>query len=179
MKVTMVNSGLKGLNTSHHTDYMRHGIGDVHQLLLSTFLSWRWFIFNILEGSCCMVLVEWYRYTSFPAVLYIIQVTVIIIVCPADTRRWPNVRLLLGRRRRRWPNINPTLGQRIVSAGHVYNVSYQKYHNKEVMICRWKQRCSLQRFKWVWSRWKCVVNVAPHRKIRIRDTPFDIWGGGA
>ena len=53
---------------------------------------------------------------------------------PANTRRWPNVWLMLGQRRRRWarnspplgqrlvflrrwPNITPTLGQRLVFAG--------------------------------------------------------------
>ena len=36
---------------------------------------------------------------------------------PANTRRWPNVDLMLGQRRRRWANINPTLGQRLVFAG--------------------------------------------------------------
>ena len=30
-------------------------------------------------------------------------------LCPANTRRWPNIGLMLGQRRRRWPNINPTL----------------------------------------------------------------------
>ena len=37
--------------------------------------------------------------------------------CPENTRRWPNVRLMLAQRLRRWPNINPTLGQRLVFAG--------------------------------------------------------------
>ena len=36
---------------------------------------------------------------------------------PANTRRWPNVGLILAHRLRRWPNINPTLGQRLVFAG--------------------------------------------------------------
>ena len=36
---------------------------------------------------------------------------------PANTRRWPNVGLLLGQRRRRWPNSKPTLGQRLIFAG--------------------------------------------------------------
>ena len=36
---------------------------------------------------------------------------------PANTRRWPNVGLMLGQRRRRWANISPTLGQCIVFAG--------------------------------------------------------------
>ena len=34
---------------------------------------------------------------------------------PANTRRWPNVGLLVGQRRRRWPNGNPELGQGLVS----------------------------------------------------------------
>ena len=34
--------------------------------------------------------------------------------CPANTRRWPNVGLLLDQRRRRWVNIKPTLCQRLV-----------------------------------------------------------------
>ena len=35
----------------------------------------------------------------------------------ANTRRWPNVGLMLGQRRRRWASISPTVGQRIVFAG--------------------------------------------------------------
>ena len=35
-----------------------------------------------------------------------------------NTRRWPNVRLMLGQRRRRWANVTPTLGQRLVFAGY-------------------------------------------------------------
>ena len=44
---------------------------------------------------------------------------------PANTRRWPSARLMLGQRRRanasclreRWATISPTLGQRHVFAG--------------------------------------------------------------
>ena len=36
---------------------------------------------------------------------------------PADTKRWPNVVLMLYHSLRRWPNIKTTLGQRLVSAG--------------------------------------------------------------
>ena len=36
---------------------------------------------------------------------------------PANTRRWPNVVLMLGRRRRRRANIKTTLGQCLVIAG--------------------------------------------------------------
>ena len=36
---------------------------------------------------------------------------------PANTRRQPNVGLMLAHRLRRWPNINSTLGQRVVFAG--------------------------------------------------------------
>ena len=36
---------------------------------------------------------------------------------PANTNRWPNVRLMLGQRQRRWANIKPTLGQRLVCTG--------------------------------------------------------------
>ena len=36
---------------------------------------------------------------------------------PANTRRWLNAGLMLGRRRRRLPNIKPALGQRLVFAG--------------------------------------------------------------
>ena len=38
--------------------------------------------------------------------------------CPANTRRWPNVGLMLARRRRRWANLSPTLDQRLEFAGH-------------------------------------------------------------
>ena len=37
---------------------------------------------------------------------------------PANTRRWPNVGLMLGQRRRRWANVSPTLGQHLVFAGY-------------------------------------------------------------
>ena len=36
---------------------------------------------------------------------------------PANTRRWPNVGLMLGQRRRRWANVCPTFVQRLVFAG--------------------------------------------------------------
>ena len=36
---------------------------------------------------------------------------------PANTRHWPNVILMLGRRRRRWANIKTTLGKWLVFAG--------------------------------------------------------------
>ena len=35
---------------------------------------------------------------------------------PANTRRWPNVGLILAHRLRRWPNLSPTLSQRLVFA---------------------------------------------------------------
>ena len=35
----------------------------------------------------------------------------------ANTKRWPNVGLMLAHRLRRWPNLSPTLGQRVVLAG--------------------------------------------------------------
>ena len=38
---------------------------------------------------------------------------------PANMRRWPNVCLLLDRRRKRWANSEPTLGQRLMFAGDV------------------------------------------------------------
>ena len=38
-------------------------------------------------------------------------------MCPANTRHWPNVGSLLGKRRRRWPNNELTLGQCLVFAG--------------------------------------------------------------
>ena len=38
--------------------------------------------------------------------------------CPTNTRRWPNVGLMLVQRRRRWANMKPTLGRRHVFAGY-------------------------------------------------------------
>ena len=41
-----------------------------------------------------------------------------IMYCgPANTRRWPNVGVLLVHRLRRWTNTTPTLGQPLVFAG--------------------------------------------------------------
>ena len=37
---------------------------------------------------------------------------------PSNTRRRPNVGLMLDQRLRRWPNNNTLLGQRLVLAGH-------------------------------------------------------------
>ena len=37
--------------------------------------------------------------------------------CPTNTRRWPNVRLLLVQRLRLWTNITPTLGRRFLFTG--------------------------------------------------------------
>ena len=39
-----------------------------------------------------------------------------VTIYPANMRRLPNVRLMLGQRRRRFANINPTLGQRLLFA---------------------------------------------------------------
>ena len=39
------------------------------------------------------------------------------VIYPANTRRSPNVGLMLGHRLRRWSNITPTLGERLVFAG--------------------------------------------------------------
>ena len=35
---------------------------------------------------------------------------------PTNTRRWPNVGLLLGQGRERWANSKPTMGQRLIIA---------------------------------------------------------------
>ena len=42
-----------------------------------------------------------------------------MIYNPANTRRWPNVGLLLVHRLRHWPNVETTLGQRLVFAGRL------------------------------------------------------------
>ena len=38
---------------------------------------------------------------------------------PANTRRWPNIELMLVHRLRRWTNISPTFDQRLVFAGSI------------------------------------------------------------
>ena len=57
---------------------------------------------------------------------------------PAYTRRWPNVGLILDRRRRRRANIKPTLGQRFVFAvkGYVYVLVLVDAVNNEKRLLR-------------------------------------------
>ena len=43
------------------------------------------------------------------------------VILPANTRNFPNVVLMLGRRRRRRANINPAMGQCIVFAILLHN----------------------------------------------------------
>ena len=52
-----------------------------------------------------------------------------LVLYSANTRRWPNVELLLGRRRRRRANFNSTLGQSLVLAGykHIIYILYNNY----------------------------------------------------
>ena len=49
---------------------------------------------------------------------------------PGNTRRWPNIVLLLDQRWRRWANIKPTLGQRLVFPGLVVLNSILCYHHQ-------------------------------------------------
>ena len=48
---------------------------------------------------------------------------------PSNTRRWPNVELMLAHRLRRWPNISPTLGQRLMFAGKKTRYNIPKFDN--------------------------------------------------
>ena len=69
---------------------------------------------------------------------------------PENTRRWPNVGLMLGHGRRRWANIYPTLGQRLVIAGillwlrQIHWGIWQKTHYKQ--WCYWWDKCD-------WIHW--------------------------
>ena len=63
--------------------------------------------------------------------------TNIIIPDPANTRRWSNVSLLLGRRSRRRANGKPTLVQRLMFAGKVAmliapNLEFKNYQSLDL-----------------------------------------------
>ena len=58
----------------------------------------------------------------------------LIAYIPANTRRSPNVGLLLAHRLRRWPNINPTLGERLVFAGIFTSLTFTADLNQIIII---------------------------------------------
>ena len=95
---------------------------------------------------------------------------------PAEhhTRRWSNVRSMLGQRRRRWTNIDPTLDQWFVFAGT--NLAW-----KETLCHRWfndGQRRRHNRYNndiYKKPRWwflKYILNSV------IRESPFNYLEGG-
>ena len=57
---------------------------------------------------------------------------------PANTRRWPNVGLMLAQRRRRWANVSPTLGQQLVFAGIISKLlskpNFQKANGADKIV---------------------------------------------
>ena len=62
---------------------------------------------------------------------------------PENTKRWPNVGLMLVQRLRRWANINPTLGERLVSASlHICMLMRPETSHMEALI-------TAQRRRWV------------------------------
>ena len=58
-----------------------------------------------------------YNYKLYRNDSVYIHIYFIYISIPGNTKRWPNVGLMMGQRRRRWTNIKPILGQCLVSAG--------------------------------------------------------------
>ena len=57
----------------------------------------------------------------------------ILKAVPANTRRWPNVQLMLVNRLRRWPNSSPTLAQCLVFAGVSLDSSH---HHQELFMAQ-------------------------------------------
>ena len=58
---------------------------------------------------------------------------------PDNTRRWPNVGLMLGQRRRRWASVSPTLGQCFVFAGKGNSTISSPWYSR-VISGRWQLR---------------------------------------
>ena len=102
---------------------------------------------SLLEGQHGIILSTSKKHASHPR-----QHPASITATPADTRRWPNVVLMLGRSRRRRSNIKTTLGQRLVFAESHF-VAYESLQklswlNSGVFHIHFHLYQSLNRYCW-------------------------------
>ena len=80
---------------------------------------------------------------------------------PVSLRHWPDVGIMLGRRRRRWPNIIPALGQRLMLTGYslflrVFQYKVFRRYQQDILV--WRIIFSLVLYQYVDDVKKYIIN---------------------